>query len=226
MASSRQDPGYEARIASLMNLCVVRYVTDASTINWRRLTTFAAACEQYLRSVKKKKRKAVRELLRSCKTLGEYATIVRQMYEDPDGRDFFECFRMSRARYLAHGSSQRIIAESYCCSAAFACANVQETSRALRTVLEPLYMPAPTEELWARNTQQFYDLWNFPNCVCAIDGKHITVEARGSATFNYKKTHSIILLAVVDGQGKFVMVDIGEFGFWNDSAVFRSCPIG
>ncbi|CAN8023439.1 unnamed protein product, partial [Ixodes persulcatus] len=129
-------------------------------------------------------------------------------------------------RYLAHGSSQLIIAKSYCHSAAFACANVQETSRALRTVLEPLYMPAPTEELWARNAQQFYDLWNFPNCVGAIDGKHITVEARGSATFNYKKTHSIILLAVVDAQYKFVMVDIGEFGSWNDSAVFRSCPIG
>ncbi|KAM7287660.1 hypothetical protein ISCGN_031351 [Ixodes scapularis] len=261
MASSRQDPGYEARIASLMNLCVVRYVTNARTINWRRLTTFAAACEQYLRSVKKKKwRKAVHELLKSRKTLGEYATIVRQMYKDPDGRDFSECLRMSRARfdrllalvapllskqatnadntisagerlcaflrYLAHGSSQRIIAESYCHSAAFACANVQETSRALRTVLEHLYMPAPTEELWARNAHQFYDLWNFPNCVGAIDGKHITVEARGSATFNCKKTHSIILLALIDAQYKFVMVDIGDFGSWNDSAVFRSCPIG
>ncbi|KAG0412324.1 hypothetical protein HPB47_010530 [Ixodes persulcatus] len=56
--------------------------------------------EQYLRSVKKKKRKAVRELLKSRKTLGEYATIVRQMYEDPDGRVFFECFRMSRARWI------------------------------------------------------------------------------------------------------------------------------
>ncbi|KAM7294386.1 hypothetical protein ISCGN_023892 [Ixodes scapularis] len=82
-----------------MNLRVVRYVTNARTINWRRLTTFAAACEQYLRSVKKKKtRKGVRELLKSRKTLGEYATIVRQMHEDPDGREFFECFQMSRAR--------------------------------------------------------------------------------------------------------------------------------
>ncbi|CAN7974957.1 unnamed protein product [Ixodes persulcatus] len=183
------------------------------------------------------------------------------MYEDPDGQDFFECFRMSRARFdrllalvapllskqatnadntisagerlcaflrrlIDEQKHSRIIAKSYCHSAAFACANVQETSRALRTVLEPLYMPAPTEELWAKNAQQFYDLWNFPNCVGAIDGKHITVETRGSATFNYKKTHSIILLAVVDAQYKFVMVDIGEFGSWNDSAVFRSCPIG
>ncbi|KAM7301355.1 hypothetical protein ISCGN_016874 [Ixodes scapularis] len=92
MASSRQDLGYEARIASLANLCVVRCVTNARTINWRRLTTFAAPCEQHLRSVKKKKkRKAVRELLKPRKMLGEYATIVRQMFEDPDGQEFFEC---------------------------------------------------------------------------------------------------------------------------------------
>ncbi|KAM7314684.1 hypothetical protein ISCGN_004468 [Ixodes scapularis] len=109
MASSRQDPGYEARIASLMNLCVVRCVTNTRTITWRRLTTFAAACEQYLRSVKKKKRKAVRELLKPRKMLDEYATIVRlqsysvvrQMFEEPDGRELFECFRMSRARSKA-----------------------------------------------------------------------------------------------------------------------------
>lgn len=87
-------------------------------------------------------------------------------------------------------------------------------------------MPAPAEELWARNAEQFYDLWNLPSCVGAIDGKHMTIEARGSATFNYKKRHSIILLAVVDAHYKFLMVDIGEYGFWNDSAVFRSCPIG
>ncbi|CAN7939714.1 unnamed protein product, partial [Ixodes hexagonus] len=128
--------------------------------------------------------------------------------------------------YLAHGSSQRIIAKSYCHSTAFASMNVRETSQALRSVLEPLYMPVPTEDLWARNAEQFHDIWNFPNCVGAIDGKHITVQARGSATFNFKKTHSIILLAVVDAQYKLVMVDVGEFGSCNDSDVLRRCPIG
>ncbi|KAG0424861.1 hypothetical protein HPB47_027928, partial [Ixodes persulcatus] len=37
MASSRQDPGYEARIASLMNLCVVR--DTAGQERFRTLTT-------------------------------------------------------------------------------------------------------------------------------------------------------------------------------------------
>lgn len=66
-----------------MNLCVVRYVSNARTVNMTRLTAFAAACEQYLRSTKKKKRRAIRTQLRSRKTLGEYAATVRQMYQDP-----------------------------------------------------------------------------------------------------------------------------------------------
>lgn len=121
---------------------------------------------------------------------------------------------MSLIRYLTHGSSQRIIAKSYCHSTSFASCNVTETGQALQTVLAPLHMPAPAQGLWTRNAEQFYDLCNFPSCVGAIDGKHITVEARGSATFNYKKIHSIILLlAVVDAHYKFVIVDIGEYGF-------------
>ncbi|CAN8009352.1 unnamed protein product, partial [Ixodes pacificus] len=133
----------------------------------------------------------------------------------------FSCFR-----YLAHGSSQKSVAMSYCHSTSFASRNLRETSAALRKVLEPLYMPVPTQEMWEKIAQGFSEHWNFPNCVGAIDGKHIAVEGRGSATFNYKKTHSIILLAVVDASYKFVMVDIGEYGSWNDSGVFRECPFG
>ena len=78
----RVDPTYEALIAELMNLCVVKwYVSNARTVNMTRLTAFAAECEQYL-SIKKKKRRAIRTLLRSRETLGEYATTVRQMYQD------------------------------------------------------------------------------------------------------------------------------------------------
>ncbi|KAM7282805.1 hypothetical protein ISCGN_000041 [Ixodes scapularis] len=81
-----------------LSFVFVQYVSNARTVNMTRLAAFAAACEQYL-SVSKKQRRAICTLLRSRKTLGEYATTVRQMYQDPDGRDFFESFRMSRARY-------------------------------------------------------------------------------------------------------------------------------
>lgn len=103
---------------------------------------------------------------------------------------------ISRIRYLAHGPSQRIIAKSYCHNTYFASRNVMKTGQVLRTVLAPVYMSARTEELWTRNAEQFYDLWNFPKCVGVTDGKHISAEVRGSATFNYK-THIIILLIIL-----------------------------
>lgn len=73
---SRKDTGFDDRIAHLMNLCVVSYVSKARTTNWNRLTAFEVTCEQHLRSINKKKQRAICKLLKSRKTLGEYANIV------------------------------------------------------------------------------------------------------------------------------------------------------
>lgn len=49
------------------------------------------------------------------------------------------------------------------------------------------------------------------------DGKHCRVQAfhhSGTANFNYKKFHSLILLAVCDANGYFTYVDIGGYGIY------------
>jgi len=96
---------------------------------------------------------------------------------------------------------------------------------------KPLFLKAPsTVEEWKNVASEFWELWQFPNCIGASDGKHIQItapQASGSEFFNYKKTFSIILLAVWDASYNFtIIVDIGAEGSQNDGGVFASAELG
>jgi hypothetical protein len=62
-------------------------------------------------------------------------------------------------------------------------------------------MPQPNESQWKEIARDFENTWNFPHCIGALDGKHIQIRCSFGAGFlyyNYKGTHSIVLLALVD----------------------------
>lgn len=74
----------------------------------------------------------------------------------------------------------------------------------------------------------FSSRWNFPNCCGAIDGKHIQVirpSNSGSEFYNYKRSFSIILFALVDGEYCFKFIDVGANGRASDAAVFRESKL-
>lgn len=81
-----------------------------------------------------------------------------------------------------------------------------------------------TPQEWRAKADLFSKKWRLHHCLGALDGKHIAIKCPpegGSNYFNYKKYHSIILMALVDGDYKFIWVDVGQPGSAGDEHVFN-----
>lgn len=73
---------------------------------------------------------------------------------------------------------------------------VRDTCKIISENLIDELMLTPTEEMWKNIAHDFYQMWNFPNCIGVMDRKHVTIQAppnTGSMFFNYKKTFSSFL---------------------------------
>lgn len=74
-----------------------------------------------------------------------------------------------------------------------------------------------------RVAEEFYSRWGYPNCLGALDGKHIAfrpARSEGSTFYNYKGFHSVVLMALVDANKKFLFVDVGGNGRVSDGGIF------
>uniref|UniRef100_A0A3P9L215 DDE Tnp4 domain-containing protein n=1 Tax=Oryzias latipes TaxID=8090 RepID=A0A3P9L215_ORYLA len=100
---------------------------------------------------------------------------------------------------------------------------------ALWHCLRDEHLPVPTEEMWRSTARRFHERWNFPDCLGAMDGKHIFIQApanSGSLYFNYKGTFSIVLLVLVDADYCFLVVDVGSYGSNSDGGIFANSVLG
>ncbi|XP_046672970.1 protein ALP1-like isoform X2 [Homalodisca vitripennis] len=128
-------------------------------------------------------------------------------------------------RYLATGASFRSLSFTFRIGASTVSKIVIETEKQLWNVLQPIHMLVPTSDTFLRTSQEFYNIWNFPNCIGCIDVKHVRIISpphSGTMFYNYKKFYSIALQGVCDAQYRFSMIDVGGFGKQNDGATLAA----
>ncbi|KAG8171733.1 hypothetical protein JTE90_019972, partial [Oedothorax gibbosus] len=109
------------------------------------------------------------------------------------------------------------------------CGILMEVCTAIFSTMRADVIPTPsTEEEWREISSDFWELWNFPHCIGAMDGKHIKISPppnSGSIFFNYKGDFSLVLLALVDAKLKFTFVDVGTNGRISDGGVWDKCAL-
>ena len=130
-------------------------------------------------------------------------------------------------RYMATGESFSSLSFQFRVAENTISQILRRVCRAIIDEFMEQFMPFPEkEEAWQKISDLYQERWNFPNCVGAIDGKHIAIfkpHKGGSDFYNYKGFNSIVLMAVVDADYKFIFIDVGCQGKLPDGAVFRNC---
>ena len=132
-------------------------------------------------------------------------------------------------RFLATGNSYRSLAFGFRVAHNTISKFIPEVCDAIVAEYEDEVFKTPsTPEAWLQVEDRFSKRWNFHHACGAIDGKHIAIKKpdhSGSQYFNYKGFFSIVLLAIVDGDYKFVWVNIGANGSASDCGIYNRSPL-
>lgn len=132
-------------------------------------------------------------------------------------------------RFLATGESYESLMYQFRIHQSTISLFVPKVCHAIYEVLKEEYFHFPNSEgEWLELAEATEQRWQFPNAFAAADGKHIALyhpHNSGAEFYNYKGFYSIVLLAFVDYDYKFVYVDVGCQGRISDGGVYRNCSL-
>ncbi|XP_073765400.1 uncharacterized protein [Danio rerio] len=127
-------------------------------------------------------------------------------------------------RFLATGETFKSLRFQYRIGTSIISQIVVQTCAALYQVMKTDYLKTPsTEAEWQLIAQDFERKWQFPHCLGALDGKHIHIQPpkkTGSLFHNYKGRFSVLMMAAVDANYKFVYASVGTQGRVSDAGLF------
>ena len=124
-------------------------------------------------------------------------------------------------RHLATGDSYITLQYAFRVASPTICAEVCDAIT--RAYLDQVMQCPTLPDDWLLVESVFSWRWYFPHALGALDGRHIPIrcpQGGGSLFHNCKGFHSIVLLALVDADYKFLWVDVGAAGSTSDAQIF------
>ncbi|XP_071978391.1 uncharacterized protein [Engystomops pustulosus] len=132
-------------------------------------------------------------------------------------------------RFLATGDSFTSLHFEFLVGTSTIAGIVRSTCEIIWERLKATVMPKPTAQQWMEIADGFYSAAEFPNCVGALDGKHIRVKKpphSGPNQQKFRQWSSLVLLGIADHNHRFVTIDIGSYGCASDAFNFRAFRTG
>ena len=128
-------------------------------------------------------------------------------------------------RHLGAGDNYPTLAYEFRCNRNSICQFVPAVCYAIHQeyVDEVMKFPQSSDD-WKAIAQEFQTRWNVPHALGALDGKHIRIKKpprSGSLYHNYKGYFSVVLMALVDADYKFLFTDVGGLGHQSDAQLFN-----
>lgn len=81
-------------------------------------------------------------------------------------------------RYLASGDCMSTISFAFRVGLNTVSKIVAETCEAIWITLKEKVFPEISEDLWIKKAIDFENIWDFPNCIGAIDGRHMVLQVQ------------------------------------------------
>ncbi|XP_041366800.1 putative nuclease HARBI1 [Gigantopelta aegis] len=109
------------------------------------------------------------------------------------------------------------------------CLLVKEVCDALVMELKNEVIVCPVDRgTWEEVAEEFLMRWNVPHAYGALDGKRVAIRKppkTGTMYYNYKGFFSVVLMAVVDADYKFMWIDVGGFGSQSDAQIYNQSEL-
>ena len=132
-------------------------------------------------------------------------------------------------RHLATGDSYATLQYDFRVARNTICLLVKEVCDALVMELKNDVITCPVDrDTWKEVAEEFMMRWNVPHACGALDGKHVSIRKppkTGTMYHNYKGFCSIVLMALVDADYKFMWIDVGGFGSQSDAQIYNQSEL-